>query len=312
MNHVLALHGGAGTLLRGGDEAPYHAALRAALTAGDAVLRAGGCALDAVVAAVVALEDCPLFNAGLGAVFNADGRHELDAGVMEGTNLRAGAVAAVGNVRNPVRAARAVLEDGRAVLLAGAGAERFAVEAGLVPVPNAHFSTPRRRAQLEAMRASRPDAAVLDHDGEAAMRGTGQALRVGTVGAVALDARGALAAATSTGGMTNKRAGRVGDSPVPGAGVYANDASCAVSATGTGEHFLRGCVGHEVHARMVHGGRTLQVAAAETLHDVIGRLGGAGGFIALSRDGTLAMPFNTPGMYRGWVRRGEAAATAIF
>ena len=304
MTYVLAVHGGAGVIKAGADEAAYHAGLQLAVTAGQAVLQGGGSALDAVQAAVQALEDCPLFNAGHGAVFNEAGEHELDAAIMDGRGLHAGAVAAVRNVRNPVRAARALLDEGRFVLLCGDGADRFAASAGMEPVPNDYFSTERRRAQLAAVRAQDTAAVALDHSAP-------DNRRFGTVGAVALDANGNLAAATSTGGMTNKRAGRVGDTPLPGAGVYANNATCAVSATGTGEHFMRACVGHDIHARMAYGGLPLGAAADGTIA-ALGEIGGEGGFIALARDGTLAMPFNSRGMYRAWVREGEAIATRIF
>lgn len=309
MTYVLAVHGGAGVIAPGADEAAYTAGLKLALETGQAILASGGSAIDAVTAAVVVLEDCPLFNAGHGAVFNGAQMHELDAGIMDGRDLRAGAVAAVRQVRNPVRAARALLEEGRFVLLCGDGADRFAVQSGLEAVPNDYFSTERRRVQLAAVRARDPSGAALDHsspDGPA-----DDARRFGTVGAVALDGNGNLAAATSTGGMTNKRPGRIGDTPMPGAGVYANNASCAVSATGTGEHFMRACVGHDIHARMAYGGAALAAAADGTMA-ALGALGGEGGLIALGRDGALAMPFNSRGMYRGWVRAGDAIRTGIF
>lgn len=313
MNYVLAVHGGAGTIRPGeADEAPYHAGLKAALQAGDRVLREGGSALEAVVAAVESLEECPLFNAGHGSVFTADEAHELDAAVMEGTQLRAGGVAGVRSVRNPVRLAHSVLQDGRCVLLGGEGAERFAVQQGFAPVPNSFFSTERRRAQLHRVRATHAETAVLDHNGATLVASDQASTRFGTVGAVALDAQGHLAAATSTGGMTNKRPGRIGDSPIVGAGVYANDATCAMSATGTGEYFQRACAGHDLHARMRYGRETLDAAARTVMFDSVGGMGGQGGLIALGRDGSLAMPFNSTGMYRGWVRAGEEPATLIF
>jgi beta-aspartyl-peptidase (threonine type) len=310
MSYVLAVHGGAGVMAAGAGEAPYHEGLAAALAAGELVLARGGSALDAVNAAVVSLEDCPLFNAGHGAVFNAAGEHELDAAIMDGRTLGAGAVAAVRHVRNPVLAARALLDEGRFVLLCAEGADRFAADSGLDAVPNSYFSTAMRRAQLDAVRGQDPASVALDH---CAAPGSlpSDTRRFGTVGAVALDLHGNLAAATSTGGMTNKAAGRIGDTPMPGGGVYANNASCAVSATGTGEHFMRACVGHDVHARMAYGGAPLAAAAQGALAGV-GAIGGEGGLLALSRDGALAMPFNSRGMYRGWVRAGTAARTCIF
>lgn len=320
MTFVLAVHGGAGTIRHGADEAPYHTGMRTALEAGAAVLRQRGSALDAVTAAVVALEDFPLFNAGYGAVYTSDQAHELDAGVMDGSNLQAGAVTSVRHVRNPISAARAVLHDQRYVLLSARGADQFAQEAGLVTVANDYFATPHRLAQLQEVKRRQPGQAVLDHSGSAtansAMTPEMTALvnnsRFGTVGAVALDQHGHLAAATSTGGMTNKHPGRVGDTPLVGCGVYANDATCAVSATGTGEHFIRACAAFDIHARMLYGGASLDAAAQATVHSALTALGGQGGLIALGRDGTLSMPFNTPGMYRGWISEGQDIQTLIF
>ena len=309
---ALALHGGAGTIAPGtaADEAPYRTALLEALAAGQAVLERGGGALDAVVASVVSLEDCPLFNAGRGAVFTSEARNELDAGVMDGATLAAGAVAGVRTIRNPVLAALEVLRDGRSVILGSAGAEAFARHRGLALVDPSYFSTPQRLAQLRAVQATAADRAVVDHDA-AAVAGTDRHPS-GTVGAVALDAHGHLAAATSTGGLTNKMPGRISDSSQIGAGVYANDATCAVSCTGTGERFIRACVAYDIHARMHYLGRDLAAAASESLVQGLEPLGGKGGVIAVGRDGSLAMPFNSPGMYRAWVRGGEAPRAAIF
>lgn len=311
---ALALHGGAGTIARSTPEAeaPYHAGLRAALAAGQAVLEQGGTALDAVVAAVVALEDCPLFNAGHGAVFTADETHELDAGVMDGSNRAAGALAGVTTLRNPVLGALEVLRDGRCVLMGGALADAWCAARGVAAVAPGYFSTVHRRAQLNAVRARDREATVLDHTGAASQMGTVGETRMGTVGAVALDRHGHLAAATSTGGMTNKRPGRIGDTPIVGAGVFADDATCAVSTTGTGEHFIRGCVAHDVHARMAYGAASLHVAAARAVAESLAPLGGSGGLVAVDRQGRIAMPFNSAGMYRAWAREGEAAASAVF
>jgi beta-aspartyl-peptidase (threonine type) len=307
--YVLALHGGAGTIARGRDEAPYREALRAALAAGEAVLARGGSALDAVTETVVSLEDCPLFNAGRGAVFNADGDHELDAAVMDGRTLGVGAVAAVRRVRHPVLAAREVLREGRSVLLAAAGADRFASDRGLEMVAPGWHSTAARRAQWDKLRALDPHAQLLDHDAAHAAPG---AARHGTVGAVARDRDGHLAAATSTGGMTNKMPGRVGDSPVIGAGTYANDASCAVSATGTGEHFIRACAAHELHARLRYARQALADAAWAALREGVVPLGGSGGLIAIDASGAIALPYVSEGMYRAWLREGGERGVAVF
>jgi beta-aspartyl-peptidase (threonine type) len=305
---ALVIHGGAGVIERdqlgADDERAIRAGLDAALDAGHAVLARGGAALDAVEAAVRALEDCPRFNAGHGAVFDADGRHELDASLMEGHTRRAGAVAGVTTVRNPVSLARAVMAHSPHVLLVGAGAEAFAdTRAEIARVPNAWFDTVHRRRELEQARARER----ADAGGAADLKGK----YFGTVGAVALDASGHLAAATSTGGMTNKRWGRVGDTPLVGAGTWA-DGRCAVSATGWGEFFIRCAVAHDIAARMAYGGASLADAADAVVMGEVPRLGGDGGAIAVDRDGNIAMPFNTVGMYRGWVRPDGSRGTAIF
>jgi L-asparaginase / beta-aspartyl-peptidase len=256
----------------------YCKALELALDAGHRILAGGGTSLDAVGAAVVALEDDPLFNAGRGAVYNAAGKHELDASVMDGATLRAGAVAAVSRIRNPVLAARAVMEKSPHVLLAGKGAEQFAKKHGLVLVSQSYFHS---SARLEAWRRS-----LKRHHG--------------TVGAVALDRRGDLAAATSTGGYTGKLPGRVGDSPLIGAGTYADNSTCAVSGTGWGEAFIRIALAHEVSARMQHLKETLPRAARSALRK-ISRIGGDGGLIAVDRTGKIAMPFNSDGLLRACI-----------
>jgi beta-aspartyl-peptidase (threonine type) len=304
VRYVLALHGGAGTIAPGSaeEERPYLEALRAALAAGEARLAAGAGALEAAVATVVALEDCPLFNAGRGAVLNAAGEVELDAGVMDGRTLAAGAVAGVRTVRNPVLAALEVLRQGEWVLLGAEGAERLARDKGLAIVDPSYFATARREAQLRAVRERAAGRAVLDHD----------AALLGTVGAVARDRGGHLAAATSTGGLTNKLPGRIGDSALVGAGVYANDATCAVSSTGTGELFIRACAAYDVHARMRYLGQGVARAARAAIAQSVEPLGGRGGVIALGRGGDLAMPFNSSGMYRAWVREGKPPQAAIF
>ena len=294
-------------------QAAYHAALQRILRAGQQVLAEGGSALDAVSVAVELLEDCPLFNAGHGAVFTHDETHELDALVMDGATLRAGAVACVSRIRRPVRAARAVMEHSAHVLLVGAGAEQFAREHGLEMVAPDYFSTETRRQQLR--RALSSGQAVLDHDGAALAPGKpplDEDRKLGTVGAVALDAHGNLAAATSTGGMTNKRPGRVGDSPVIGAGTYADNRSAAISCTGTGEVFMRTVAAYDVCARMTYAGQSLDQAAQAMVMRVLPALGGRGGLIAVDAHGNLSLPFNTEGMYRGWARGNEAPVTAIY
>ena len=297
-----------------GQEAAYHAALQAVLLPPQQLLAAGGSALDAVTLAVELLEDCPLFNAGHGAVFTHDATHELDAAVMDGATLRAGAVACVTRIKRPVRAARAVMEHSDHVLFAGEGAEAFARRHGLELVDPSYFSTPARREQLQ--RALATDRAVLDHDGASLAFASQAPLeergKMGTVGAVALDAQGNLAAATSTGGMTNKQPGRVGDSPLIGAGTYADNATAAVSCTGTGEMFIRLATAYDLCARMRYAGASLDVAAQQVVMEALPAIGGRGGLIAVDRHGNLSMPFNTEGMYRGHARVGAAPQTAIF
>ena len=302
---ALVIHGGAGVIERDQlsvvEEQAICADLDAALEAGNLVLVAGGSALDAAQAAVVALEESPRFNAGKGSVYNAEGRHELDASVMEGHTRRAGAVAGVETIRNPVKLARAVMEHSPHVMMISAGAERFAdTQPQIERVANDWFDTDTRRAQLDQEQARE--------------RSEAEGLRgkyFGTVGAVALDVHGNLAAATSTGGMTNKRYGRVGDSPVIGAGTWA-DERCAVSGTGWGEFFLRNVVAHDIAARMAYGGATLADAANAVILQRVPELGGDGGAIAVDCDGNIAMPFSTVGMYRGWIATDGSRGTAIF
>lgn len=294
---VLVLHGGAGTIRQGDMDAvgerAHREALLGALEAGWRLLTAGGAALDAVDVVVRLLEDCPLFNAGRGSVFNAAGEIEMDAAVMCGASLAAGAVAGVQGVRNPVSLARAVLADSRFVMLAGRGSEAYARELGVPFEPAAYFETERRRLQLAD--AQRRDAVELDHDGP----GAGAERKFGTVGAVALDLAGNLAAATSTGGLTNKRFGRIGDTPLIGAGTYADNRGCAVSCTGYGEAFIRTAVAHEVSARVRLLGQDIGQAADAALADMV-RAGGAGGLIAVDARGRFCLPFTTEGMYRAW------------
>ncbi|MEM9557734.1 MAG: isoaspartyl peptidase/L-asparaginase [Acidobacteriota bacterium] len=286
---ALAIHGGAGVMARDMPEVEkeaYLAALESALALGRERLAAGEPALDVVEAVVRQLEDEPLFNAGKGAVFTAAGRNELDAAIMDGLSGDAGAVAGITSVKNPIRLARAVLEHSRHVFLVGEGAEVFAAEVGLETVEPSWFHTDRRWQQLEAARE------------RAAQRADGSdAKDTSTVGAVALDRDGNLAAATSTGGLTNKRFGRVGDVPILGAGTWADNATAAISCTGYGEQFIRHAVAHDVAARMAYGGAALQTAADEVIHGVLDE--GDGGLIAVSHRGEIALVFNSPGMYRG-------------
>ena len=301
---VLAVHGGAGVIrstLTPAIEAAVKADLARALAAGHAVLAADGSALDAVGAAVVVLEDSPHFNAGHGAVFTHDGRNELDASIMDGETRRAGAVAGVERVRNPVLLARAVMERSDHVMLFGAGAEAFGEHVGAAFVEPSYFHTEARWQQLQEAIAKETVGAQSEQ---------GRAIHYGTVGAVALDAQGRLAAATSTGGMTNKRWGRVGDSPIIGAGTWA-DARCAVSATGWGEFFIRAAVARDIAARMEYGGQTLAAAASAVIDEVIPALGGDGGIIAIDADGHVSLAFNTDGMYRGWIDADGIAHVAI-
>jgi beta-aspartyl-peptidase (threonine type) len=302
---ALAIHGGAGTLKRGDMTAErdmlYRAGLARALTAGRDILARGGSALDAVTQAVCALEDDPLFNAGRGAVFTHAGTQEMDAAVMDGRDRCAGAVAGIFGPENPVLAARAVMERSPHVLLIGEGAIRFCREAGLAFADADYFFTEARWQALAATLAQEQLGSV-DND---------EARRHGTVGAVARDRDGNLAAATSTGGMTGKLPGRVGDTPIIGAGTFADNATCAVSATGHGEVFIRYAAAHEIAARIAHGKQTLAEAAASVVAE-LGLVGGSGGIVAVGADGALALPFNCAGMYRGYVKDDGIVYTAIY
>jgi beta-aspartyl-peptidase (threonine type) len=307
---VIAIHGGAGAISRAQlspeKERQYIAALSAIVETGQKMLNAGESALDVVTEAVRLLEECPLFNAGIGSVFTRDETHELDACVMDGYSLRAGAVAGVSRLRNPVLAARLVMERSSHVLLVGEGAENFAFTEGMEPVSPELFSTPERYEQLLAARAE--GQTVLDHGGAP----LDETKKMGTVGAVALDKQGNLAAATSTGGMTNKLPGRVGDSPLPGAGCYANNASVAVSCTGTGEVFIRTLAAYDIAALMDYGGLSLHEACEAVVMEKLPALGGSGGLIAVDREGNIALPFNSEGMYRAWGYAGDAPSVGIY
>ncbi|SFM88956.1 beta-aspartyl-peptidase (threonine type) [Izhakiella capsodis] len=315
-NAVIAIHGGAGAIAQASlsvqKEKQYFAALRKIVSAGQRLLAGGGSALDAVTQAVRLLEECPLFNAGKGAVFTHAGDHELDASIMDGFSLQAGAVAGVKHIRNPILAARAILEHSPHVMLTGDGAEDFAEQQRLERVENEFFSTPERFAQLKLARQR--GEMLLDHGGAAA--GGVQFMppdqKFGTVGAVALDQLGNLAAATSTGGITNKHAGRVGDSPIIGAGCYANNASVAVSCTGSGEVFMRTLAAYDIAALVTYSNLSLQEACQKVVMEKIPQLGGSGGLVAVDRLGNVALPFNSEGMYRGYGYIGDAPDVGIY
>ncbi|MFD2742299.1 isoaspartyl peptidase/L-asparaginase family protein [Sphingobacterium populi] len=304
--YVMAIHGGAGTILKknltDSMETAYKDGLKQALLAGYRVLQQeDGTSLDAVEAAVKVLEENPLFNAGKGAVFTSDGKNELDAAIMDGKTLSAGAVAGVTNVKSPIQLARAVMQHSPHVMMVGDGAEQFAKEQGLDIVDPSYFYTKERWQGLQKARALDSLATQLDHDEQSSIPEVYKDYKYGTVGAVAVDRAGNLAAATSTGGMTNKRYGRVGDAPITGAGNYADNKTVAVSCTGWGEFFIRAVAAYDVAARIQYGGATLKEAAEATIKKVED-LGGDGGLIAINQQGEVAMPFNTAGMYRGTIK----------
>ncbi|MEG1211507.1 MAG: beta-aspartyl-peptidase [Leclercia sp.] len=306
---VIAIHGGAGAITRAQlsqeQEKRYIEALSSIVETGQQMLEAGVSALDVVTEAVRLLEECPLFNAGIGSVFTRDETHELDACVMDGITLKAGAVAGVSHLRNPVLAARLVMDQSPHVLLVGEGAEKFAFAQGMESVSPDIFSTPERYQQLLAARGA--GETRLDHAAP-----LDESSKTGTVGAVALDKAGNLAAATSTGGMTNKLPGRVGDSPLPGAGCYANNASVAVSCTGTGEVFIRTLAAYDIAALMDYGGLSLAEACERVVMEKLPALEGSGGLIAVDREGNVALPFNSEGMYRAWGYAGDTPSTGIY
>lgn len=310
---VIAIHGGAGNISKEHFtpelEQRYRQHLTHALTTGYSVLQQGGTSIDAVINTIQILEQDSLFNAGIGAVLTHDEKAELDASIMDGANGLAGAVAGVSRVRSPIAAAKAVMLQSKHVLLTGAGAEQFAEEQGLEMVPPGYFITERRLRQLRKLKAKTEQKKDTNQLTSALFEGVGD--KFGTVGAVALDQKGNLAAGTSTGGMTNKRFGRVGDSPIIGAGTYADNLTCAVSATGHGEYFIRNVVAYDIAARMKYQGVSLDSAA----HGVITSLkkkDGLGGVIALDRNGNIALPFNTAGMFRGSVDQNGAVTIELF
>lgn len=293
---AIALHGGAGAMSRENyteeQITQYETELAAALQIGEDILSNGGSSLDAVEQVVRYLEDCPLFNAGRGAVFTNDGKNELDAAIMEGSNLKAGAVAGVGNIKNPISAARMVMEKSEHVLMVGKGASLFALQNGAEVVDSSYFFTERSYRALQR---------ALERD-----------KKMGTVGCVALDKHGNLAAATSTGGMTNKKYGRVGDVPIIGAGTYANNKTCAISATGHGEYFIRYTVAHDISALMEYKRLSLAQAAEEVIHNKLEEVDGCGGIIAVDKYGNVNLSFNTSGMFRAFATSGGEKGVGIF
>ena len=306
---AIAIHGGAGTILRENMspeiEAEYRAILSESLKAGYEILANEGTSLDAVVAAITIMEDSPLFNAGKGAVFTHNGLNELDASIMDGRTLKAGAVGAVRNIKNPIELARLVMDKTEHVMLIGNGAKLLAQEHGIGLVPDEYFFTERRWKSLQN---------VLDAESKNDLSSSSIKLDnyFGTTGAVALDSEGNLAAGTSTGGLTNKMYGRVGDSPIIGAGTYANNNSCAVSGTGIGEYFMRGLIAYDVSALMEYKDMNVHEAASEVITNKLTKAGGTGGVIAMDYNGNVSMTFNTDGMYRGYYRQGEKPIVRIF
>lgn len=304
---AIAIHGGAGTIdaaqMSPELEKAYRAGLETALAAGYRILEKGGSSTDAVVVAVCELENCPLFNAGKGSVFNHLGGHEMDASLMQGKDLMAGAVCGVRHIKNPVLLAKAVMLNSPHVMMAGEGAEAFARANGIESADDAYFYTEQRFRQWQEIKGS--DNYTLDHS-------TDPNRKMGTVGAVALDVHGNLAAATSTGGMTNKKFGRIGDSPVIGAGTYANNQTCAISCTGHGELFLRSVVAYDISCLMAYKGLSLQDACNTVVMDKLVNIGGEGGLVAMDALGNIEMPFNSSGMYRACAASDGRAFTGIY
>jgi L-asparaginase / beta-aspartyl-peptidase len=304
---AISIHGGAGTLLKASfspeKESTYHNALKEALQIGYLLLKKGLPALDAVEEAIKSLEDCPFFNAGKGSVFTSEGKQEMDASIMCGNSLKAGAVTGVQKIKNPISLARKIMDNSEFVFLSGKGAEHFAKEQELTMKNKAYFFPQERFDQWLKIKGT--SHTQMDHNDKDK--------KFGTVGAVALDSHGNLAAATSTGGMTNKAYGRIGDSPLIGAGNYANNRTCAISCTGHGEYFIRGMVAYDVSCLMEYKGLSLKEACQMVIHDKLPALGGTGGLIALDIQGNIAMPFNTSGMYRGMMHsKDERVVTEIF
>lgn len=314
--YVLVMHGGAGTILKKNmtaeKEQAYRAAMTKALQTGYDALKSGKSSLDAVEVAIHVLEDSPLFNAGKGAVFTHEGKNEMDAAIMDGKTLKAGAIAGVTVIRNPISAARAVMEKSEHVMMAGKGAEDFAKQAGLTIVDPSYFYTEDRWRGLQQALKQDSMKTVLDHDKKTSKLGTiNRDFKFGTVGAVALDKAGNLAAGTSTGGMTNKRYGRIGDAPIIGAGTYANNATAGVSGTGWGEFYIRTVLAYDLSAMMEYQKLSVDQASKKVI-EKMGKLGGDGGLIALDKNGHVAMEFNTAGMYRGTVTEDGKISVEIY
>jgi beta-aspartyl-peptidase (threonine type) len=307
---TLVIHGGAGTIKRENmtpeKEKAYHAALSQALDSGYSVLERGGKSLEAVIAAIKVMENSPLFNAGKGAVFNSEGKNELDASIMDGSNLMAGAVAGVTTIKNPITAAYAVMTQSEHVMMIGDGAEKFAREQNLETVDPSYFFDSLRYKQWIKVKEADTDRAAHLIDPYIKDK------KFGTVGAVALDQYGNIAAGTSTGGMTNKKYGRVGDAPIIGAGTYADNASCSVSATGWGEFFIRLAVAHDISSLVKYTNLSLDQAADSVVMKKVPKLGGDGGIVALDRQGNISMTFNTSGMYRGYIKKKGEGKTFIY
>jgi beta-aspartyl-peptidase (threonine type) len=311
-----AIHGGAGTILKSEMtpemEAAYRAKLEEAVLAGYRILKNGGSSLEAVETAIRMLEDSPLFNAGKGSVLTSAGTIEMDASIMDGKTLKAGAVASLKHIKNPISLARLVMEQSPNLLLVGDGAEAFAREKGIELLPQEYFITDRRLKELEREKEKQKQLAAPKQTKSESGVVTSDERKYGTVGAVALDKEGNLAAGTSTGGKTNKRVGRVGDSPITGAGNYANNRTCAVSGTGDGEYFMRLLVAYDISALMEYKGMSVQDAARTVVMDKLTQLGGEGGIVAIDRQGHIAMTFNTPGMYRAYVGADGKAVVRIY
>jgi L-asparaginase / beta-aspartyl-peptidase len=316
--YALVIHGGAGTIKKDDSnpekQAKYERAIDTALQIGNVILANNGTALNAVEASIKYLENNPLFNAGKGAVFTNDAKHELDASIMDGSNLSAGSIAGVTNIKNPITTARAVMEKSKHVMLTGKGAEQFAKEQGHELVPNSYFSTKERLEGLKRLRAA--EKAKLDSTKKMAYQQIdfkGYATeKYGTVGAVALDNFGNIAAGTSTGGMTNKKYGRVGDAPIIGAGTYANNNTCGISCTGWGEYFIRLVMAKSVSDLMQYKGLPIDEAAKEMIQIQLPNLGGDGGLVGLDKNGNITMQFNSTGMYRGYIKGNGEKFIAIF
>jgi beta-aspartyl-peptidase (threonine type) len=313
---AIAIHGGAGTIEKARftpeKEAAYRAKLTESVEAGYAILEKGGTSLDALIASINILENSPFFNAGKGAVYTHDESHEMDASIMEGKTRQAGAVAGVKHIENPINLARLVMDESVHVMLSGDGAEMFAKSQGIALVDNSIFDTDHRYKSLQRAKAKMEKAKQQNKNYQAAHQSLEVEYKVGTVGAVALDKFGNIAAGTSTGGMTNKRYGRIGDSPVIGAGTFADNASCAVSATGHGEYFIRYNVAADICARVQYQGKSIEQAGKEVIHDVLMPIGGTGGVIIIDTKGNISLPFNTKGMYRASKSTNQATYVGIF